>query len=83
MSKYVFPLSSAQFAKTDGRICPSCGARESVHRDSVIDVDEDFATQECCCDECNANWTAVFRLFGYEDLMTVKLKYGSNDHESA
>ena len=59
-----FPLTSQQFAKQGGTICPACGSRKLVRDTMLTDVKQAWGTIRC--HECDCEFVAVYRLIGYE-----------------
>jgi len=43
----------------DTSVCPKCGSHDIVGDEVVIDANE--ARQECGCNECDAEWTDIYR----------------------
>lgn len=56
----------AQYAQERGSICPNCGSDEILG--GPVDIDSGGASQRCDCTACDASWTDVYVLAGYEDL---------------
>ncbi len=60
------PLSSSEYAKQLGLVCPVCG--EHGASGGPIEVDAGVARQELTCGECGAGWQDQYSLVGYAQL---------------
>lgn len=60
-------LTSEEYTKHNGYICPNCGS-DNIAGEG-IDIIGDEAQQACMCCDCGANWTAIYSLTSYIDLM--------------
>jgi len=60
------PQTSAQYAHSKGAGCPNCKSW-NVSGES-FDEDDGMARRDIRCLDCEAAWTEVFKLIGYENL---------------
>ena len=58
-------LTSEQYVKSGGLLCPCCGEK-AIERDSMVEVDGDSAYQKVHCTECGQQWYDLYKLTGYE-----------------
>lgn len=65
-------MTSNEYVKAGGTKCPVCQS------DSItgygVEIDENGATQHVSCDDCGAEWTDVYKLIAYSDLIMGRLK---------
>jgi len=52
-----------QYVAQGGNHCPACGSRDIEGHE--VNIDSGYATQECGCNQCDAEWTDTYRLTGY------------------
>ena len=62
------PMTSEEYVKHFGLKCPNCEGDfvEAVDSPSPNELN---VYQSCCCPNCGATWTDVYKLLGYEDLV--------------
>ena len=56
------PLTKKEHRENLNR-CPVCGSEDITG--SFVEIDDDVATQEVSCNECDAEWTDLYKLFHY------------------
>ena len=56
------PRTNEEFVASGG-LCPFCGSDE-VEGDS-FDVEGDIVHQESCCNACDSEWSAGYKLHDY------------------
>lgn len=61
------PLTSAQYVKQNGLVCPACKTVNVYARDFTVGGGP-TAYQNCDCCECGASWTDHYGLTGYDEL---------------
>ena len=61
------PLSSAEYVKRKGIICPYCECSdvEEIGQTAFIEIS---LYQEVKCTKCGKCWTDVYELTGYEEM---------------
>jgi DNA-directed RNA polymerase subunit M/transcription elongation factor TFIIS len=58
-------LSSEEYVKKSGAVCPACGSNKAFYRqDSALGS----LTRSVACHDCNATWTETLAITGYLDL---------------
>jgi len=60
-------LSPQEYADLHGLHCPVCMNQYTVEGSS-IEVNKGGAYQNCSCTNCDAEWTDVYQLVGYDNL---------------
>ena len=60
------PLTSRQYAKYGGQICPFCRGKNVEAVGGIQPDDRDGATLEVECKDCGRTWKDNYRLVGYE-----------------
>ncbi|MBI9082689.1 MAG: hypothetical protein JEZ11_03770 [Desulfobacterales bacterium] len=65
----IIPLPQAQYVNSRGTICPNCGGSDCVTTDelSLEDGSSNVFGNSSCCD-CEATWTELYQLMGFENL---------------
>jgi transposase-like protein len=60
-------LSVEEYVQHGGLKCPSCGAG-NVEGQKGVEIDGGTAWQSVSCTDCDATWTDLYTLTGYDDL---------------
>lgn len=60
-------LTSEEYTKHNGYICPNCGS-DNISGEG-IDIIGNEAQQDCVCSDCGASWIDVYTLTGYVNLV--------------
>lgn len=60
------PLTSRQYAKTGGDVCPFCRGKDVKVAGAIMPDDGDGASLEVECSDCGRAWKNIYRLAGYE-----------------
>lgn len=63
------PLTDAEYVAKAGTVCPGCHS-EQIEGGS-IEVDLGTATQPMTCNDCGAEWTDVYQLTGFSNLVVA------------
>lgn len=58
-------LTQRQYVRRKGQCCPGCGKKDTIIGEEVT-IDAGYATQECHCVECDAEWKDQYRLTGFQ-----------------
>jgi hypothetical protein len=59
-------LTNQEYLETSGLRCPNC-EKDGIEGSSIT-VAQGFVWQDCRCNICNAEWTDMYKLAGYEHL---------------
>jgi len=59
------PMTEVQYVKSRGLRCPYCKSSD-VEAPGSVDIDSGTATQEIRCNDCEAFWTDIYHLVGYQ-----------------
>ena len=60
-------LTSAEYVARQGGFCPACDSGNI--QGGPIDVDAGSSWQECCCQDCDAEWHDDYVLTGFSNLV--------------
>lgn len=61
-------LTPKEYAEENGGLrCPLCGSENL--EGSNIQVDAGIAWQNIICEDCEANWSDIYKLIGYSNLV--------------
>ena len=61
------PLSEEEYVAKEGGICPWCESKDICG--GAAEFDGDYCWLNVVCDACNKEWTDLYSLVGYEELV--------------
>lgn len=62
-------LTEEDYMDKGGLQCPKCQETGGVIADGILDVYDGGANQDVHCTLCNAAWSDLYKLVGYEGLI--------------
>lgn len=62
-------LSDADYVHSGGSVCPACGS-EDIQGVSIVGGDDAVVKGAIICKSCESMWTDIYKLTGYERLMS-------------
>jgi hypothetical protein len=65
-------MTSIEYCKNNGSICPYCKSKDTTGNGSMINSDN-VTRQRVQCNECKKCWTDIHSLVGYEECDESKL----------
>lgn len=66
MATAIQPLPPRDYMATGGILCPVCHSQDI--EGGAVEIDAGTAYQAVTCHECEAEWSDVYRLVGYDNL---------------
>jgi hypothetical protein len=63
------PLSQQKYVKSKGSICPNCRSK-NISADGP-EIDGEIVWVNVSCQDCEACWTDIYNLIGYDSLETL------------